>query len=317
MATLEHPHYKRLIHSSVKSDGRIKTREIWQPDKEAHSANRRIITSIGMGKLATQEAGEDYPLFANVTGGIRGVGIADNVARHADNYYFYITDLTNAYGSLDQDRLLAQLRDLDQRMNPDECEELVREFCLHPSGKGIMQGAPASPLLFNIYCVALDAKLSSTAVDYGITYTRYFDDLTFSAPKEAGPIGKHKRRNIRQTILNDGWKIADRKTRVETLAKPITITGLSLYPTGYWQISPPLIEKIRQAFDEVEEKLDGSEPVSLHDQGVLDGYHGVITSGHDKRRGQLTPLEKRLVKRYKELRVRVTSQLGSSAVINF
>ncbi|MEC4803964.1 MAG: reverse transcriptase domain-containing protein [Jaaginema sp. PMC 1079.18] len=43
------------------------------------------------------------------------------------------------------------------------------------------QGSPTSPALTNILCRRLDRRLSALADELGYTYTRYADDLTFSA----------------------------------------------------------------------------------------------------------------------------------------
>lgn len=43
------------------------------------------------------------------------------------------------------------------------------------------QGAPTSPILTNAICEKLDIRLSGVAKRFGLNYTRYADDITFSS----------------------------------------------------------------------------------------------------------------------------------------
>ena len=43
------------------------------------------------------------------------------------------------------------------------------------------QGAPTSPVLTNVVCQRLDYLLTAVAKRFGLKYSRYADDITFSS----------------------------------------------------------------------------------------------------------------------------------------
>jgi hypothetical protein len=77
------------------------------------------------------------------------------------------------------------------------------------------QGSPTSPMLSNLAMLDLDEKLSKMAAAENIVYTRYADDLTFSArrPHDFGSLKLFKRRVLAE--LNEaGFKPNLRKTSI-------------------------------------------------------------------------------------------------------
>lgn len=157
-----------------------------------------------------------------------GWNAARNVALHRKGKFFYITDIHAAYKSVDGSRLASVLRSLDPRVAAEgfEVEWFLDEYCLTEDG-GLITGAPASPDLFNILlAVLVDAELKEYCGRWGITYSRYLDDLIFSS---AAPIGKRKRRKIRAVVEEAGFQINHRKSEVRDLEKgPIVINGVGL-----------------------------------------------------------------------------------------
>ena len=109
----------------------------------------------------------------------------------------------------------------------------MKRFCLFLPNGGLIIGAPASPALFNLYAgVLLDEPLGALCAKWGVTYTRYLDDFTFSAP-EGNPIGEKKRRAIREVIARAGFEVSHRKSAVYDLRKgAIIINGVGLEHGG-------------------------------------------------------------------------------------
>jgi RNA-directed DNA polymerase len=90
------------------------------------------------------------------------------------------------------------------------------------------QGAPTSPMLSNLAAFDLDEKLTAFADLHGFTYTRYADDLAFSAsgelPERMSIGGIH--RAIVGIIRKCGFRENTKKTRVAGPGSKKVVLGL-------------------------------------------------------------------------------------------
>jgi RNA-directed DNA polymerase len=92
--------------------------------------------------------------------------------------------------------------------------------------RGLPQGACTSPALSNQVARRLDKRLGGLAAKFGLTYTRYADDLTFSASDELdGRIGYLLAR-IRHITQDEGFAINGKKTRVLGRRSSQRVTGV-------------------------------------------------------------------------------------------
>ena len=84
------------------------------------------------------------------------------------------------------------------------------------------QGAPTSPALANLVAFRLDARLTGLAAALGARYSRYADDLTFSADHYLRP--PH---DMIATIARDeGFRVNAAKTRVMGRGSRQRVTGI-------------------------------------------------------------------------------------------
>jgi len=94
-------------------------------------------------------------------------------------------------------------------------------------GLGILpQGAPSSPKLTNIALISLDNRLYKLAAKYGLQYTRYADDLTFSGKME---VLKQVKKIIYRVIKDENLFPNYAKTKFLKRGNPFFITGLSVH----------------------------------------------------------------------------------------
>ncbi len=168
---------------------------------------------------------------------VKGSNNLKNAQEHSQGKFFYITDIRNAYPSIDLGRLAALIvyvRKYDAyrldfslsmlgesalflgelRNDPQfpSVHTFLASFCSGMYGRGLAVGGPLSPFLFNLYCeVFMDAPLRRLCKKYGITYTRYADDCVFSRDK---PIITDIRRELRRHITRAGVGVNHRKSYV-------------------------------------------------------------------------------------------------------
>jgi hypothetical protein len=119
------------------------------------------------------------------------------------------------------------------------------------------QGACTSPALTNVLCRKLDRRLTGAAGALGFTYTRYADDLTFSHPERAAPVGALF--DLARGILTDeGFILNEEKTAVMRPQHRQAVTGLVV--NGEPRVSRKDLRKFRAFLHHCE--TEGLEAVS-------------------------------------------------------
>ena len=88
------------------------------------------------------------------------------------------------------------------------------------------QGSPASPAITNVLCAKLDKRLSGLARKFGFTYTRYADDLTFSASGEGTKQINNLTRSVSKIVESEGLAVHSEKTRIMRPGSRKEVTGI-------------------------------------------------------------------------------------------
>lgn len=118
-----------------------------------------------------------------VMGFTPGRSIVTGAQMHVGQKFVYNIDLKNFFPSITSGRVYARMLSRPFACNK-EVASLIADLCCYERGydkvKVLPQGAPTSPTFTNIICDRLDVKLSHLAKAYGLRYTRYADDITFS-----------------------------------------------------------------------------------------------------------------------------------------
>lgn len=99
----------------------------------------------------------------------------------------------------------------------------------HPLIGHLPQGAPTSPMLSNLVMRAHDAEIKIIADAFGLTYSRYSDDITFSTRNE---FSRHRSKllikEIQSILVNSGFRINNRKTVVVPPGARKVVLGLNV-----------------------------------------------------------------------------------------
>jgi RNA-directed DNA polymerase len=106
-----------------------------------------------------------------------------------------------------------------------DAEQRLRRRLRHPH---LPQGAPTSPALANLVAWRLDRRLDGLARTFGARYTRYADDLAFSADDGADLVRRTARFvELASAIVRDeGFRTNQAKTTVATAAQRQRLGGL-------------------------------------------------------------------------------------------
>jgi hypothetical protein len=88
------------------------------------------------------------------------------------------------------------------------------------------QGAPTSPVITNIVCQRLDYLLAGVAKRFGLKYSRYADDITFSSMHNVYQPESEFLKELHRIIEEQNFHIKESKTRLQKDGYRKEVTGL-------------------------------------------------------------------------------------------
>ncbi|MFP6764185.1 MAG: reverse transcriptase family protein [Planctomycetaceae bacterium] len=195
-----------------------KVRWIEAPDAELKAAQRWLLDNWLYQLSPTG--------FAH--GFVPGRSILTNAASHVGRRWVVTVDIRNFFPTITAPRVHACLAEF-------KLEESLRHTVVQlVTRRGrLPQGAPTSPHLANLVARTLDLRLAGLARSHGWTYTRYADDLTFSAgstrSSDSGCDALPPRELlciIDRIVVDEHFRLAPGKTHVMSHHQRQTVTGL-------------------------------------------------------------------------------------------
>lgn len=164
-----------------------------------------------------------------------GRSIINNAEKHLNQNYIFNIDLSDFFSSIDQARVWRRIQ-LPPFNFTKEVANIIAGLCsieMIDEGDGtesykLPQGAPTSPLLTNAICDTLDRRLAGLAKRFGLHYTRYADDITFSSMHNVYQEGGEFRKELERIVTGQNFKINPKKTRLYHRGQRQEVTGLTV-----------------------------------------------------------------------------------------
>ena len=160
-----------------------------------------------------------YPAY--VHGFVPGRSHLTAAQCHVGSEWVYSLDIENFFPTTSMRKVTEALRGLGYN---EAGAKLIANLCCY-SGN-LSQGSPASPVLSNLVFREVDARIAELAVQLGITYTRYADDLVFSGHGDFPEAIKQ----VKEWIGTAGWTISEEKEHFAKLPKErLKVHGLLVH----------------------------------------------------------------------------------------
>ncbi len=199
------------------------------PHQSLAAAQRWVLDNI-LAKLPVEQAAHGF---------VAGRSTLSNAQSHAGQGVLVNVDLEGFFPSIGFPRVRHLFRRLGYSGSIATllallCTECPRKKVIYDgtiyfvaTGKrGLPQGACTSPAISNQIARKLDRRLTGLAMKLGIVYTRYADDLTFSANKAFNDKVGYLLARIRHVAKDEGFALNPAKTRVKRAHTRQIVTGL-------------------------------------------------------------------------------------------
>lgn len=185
----------------------------------------------------------NYGFVANAVNDDDKRNILANARKHLKRPWMIQTDLHDFFHYVTAQKVLAIFSGAPFFYKEDLAEILT---ALTTYNGRLPMGAPTSPVLSNFSCQALDDRLIGLANAKLWEYTRYVDDLTFSAKRPFDPDALSE---IRHIVENEGFKLNDNKTTSLGPDDEKVVTGILL--RGQGELTPGFLTEVESDIERV------------------------------------------------------------------
>lgn len=178
----------------------------------------------------------DLPLHDAATAYRTGMSIKDNASRHVGDGPILKMDFKDFFPSIKPRDWSAYCKKTDILTNSQDIRLTSQLLFQRPKGSSILRlaiGAPSSPFLSNALLFDFDQAVSEKVAKDHVIYTRYADDLTFSAPRTGHLVNVERMVNSTLRALEfPKLTVNNEKTIRITRKYGRKVTGLTLTNDG-------------------------------------------------------------------------------------
>lgn len=168
---------------------------------------KKTVRSIGRLDIALRATKQILHEVArprsSVHGYVRGRSTVSAALPHVGSSLVLAVDLKGFFGQIGYERVR---KNVEARFDTRVCS-WIRGCCFVEGSLPL--GYRTSPTLSNIAFEPTDAKIVALANQWGVAYTRWVDDLSFSGVG----VGDDFLSSVRGVLELDAWTVNDRKTR--------------------------------------------------------------------------------------------------------
>lgn len=158
--------------------------------------------------------------------------VVTNAKKHKGHNYVFNIDLKDFFPSIHQARVWKRLQ-LKPLLFKQPIANVLAGLCSmkEKTEDGnirfvLPQGAPTSPIITNMICDNLDRRLAGLAKRFGVVYSRYADDITFSSMHNVYQTSGEFRKELKRIIESQGFTMNEAKTRLQKLGSRQEVTGI-------------------------------------------------------------------------------------------
>lgn len=152
--------------------------------------------------------------------GIKGKSNITNAREHLGNQVIFTFDLKSFFPSIRPERVVRALK--DELGCSDDVASLLTK--LVTCDYQLPQGAPTSTDIANVVTIRLQRRLLGLAKQWGLKFTIYADDVTFSGNN----IPKEIESKVKMIVKDEGYRIHPAKGGIFEKSSSQIVTGINI-----------------------------------------------------------------------------------------